>query len=180
MDYVKKRVVKPENIAVAQDPIVQRHIGELRAHLDAALLVLADSAARWDAADMVERGLLANRAKYLATEASLAVTSRVIQVVGGRGAYKDYLAERAFRDVRTSTLMPPTVDRMLEAIGKQEPDIVFLCSPNNPTGNTNTEEEVQAICQAAPGLVILDEAYVEFAGAPPCPFSWQTFVAHPP
>jgi alkylation response protein AidB-like acyl-CoA dehydrogenase len=118
IDYVKKRVVKPENIAVAQDPVVQRHIGELRVHLDAALLVLADSAARWDAADMVDRGLLANRAKYLATEVALAVTSRVIQVVGGRGAYKDYLAERAFRDVRTSTLMPPTVDRMIEAIGK--------------------------------------------------------------
>jgi len=46
------------------------------------------------------------------------VTSKVIQVVGGRGAYKDYPAERAFRDVRTATLMPPTVDRMLEAIGK--------------------------------------------------------------
>jgi histidinol-phosphate aminotransferase len=56
------------------------------------------------------------------------------------------------------------LEATLEAIGKQEPDIVFLCSPNNPTGNTNTEEEVQAICQAAPGLVILDEAYVEFAG----------------
>jgi alkylation response protein AidB-like acyl-CoA dehydrogenase len=42
----------------------------------------------------------------------------VIQVVGGRGAYKDFPAERAFRDLRTSTLMPPTVDRMLEGIGK--------------------------------------------------------------
>jgi alkylation response protein AidB-like acyl-CoA dehydrogenase len=49
---------------------------------------------------------------------SLDVTSRVIQIVGGRGAYKDYPAERAFRDVRTATLMPPTMDRMLEAIGK--------------------------------------------------------------
>ena len=38
--------------------------------------------------------------------------------MGGRGAYKDYPAERAFRDLRTSTLMPPTVDRMLEAIGR--------------------------------------------------------------
>ena len=46
------------------------------------------------------------------------MTSKVIQVVGGRGAYKDYPAERAFRDLRTCTLMPPTVDRMLEAIGK--------------------------------------------------------------
>jgi alkylation response protein AidB-like acyl-CoA dehydrogenase len=118
MDYAKKRIVKPENIAVAMDPTVQRHVGELAAHLDAAALVLVDSASRWDATDLVERGSLANRAKYLATEIGLQVTSKVIQVVGGRGAYKDYPAERAFRDLRTCTLMPPTVDRMLEAIGK--------------------------------------------------------------
>ncbi len=118
VDYAKKRVVKPENIAVAQDPAVQRHVGELSAHLEAALLVLADSAARWEAADVIDRGVLANKAKYLATEAGLDVTSKVIQLVGGRGAYKDYPAERAFRDLRTSTLMPPTVDRMLEGIGR--------------------------------------------------------------
>ena len=118
MDYTKKRVVRPENVAVAMDPTVQRHVGELAAHLDAAGLVLADSAARWDDADVAERGPLANRAKYLATEVGLHVTSKVIQVVGGRGAYRDYPAERAFRDLRTCTLMPPTVDRMLEAIGK--------------------------------------------------------------
>ena len=118
VDYAKKRVVKPENIAVAQDPTVQRHIGSLAVRLDAARLVMEDSAARWDAADLAERGNLANKAKFLATEASLEVTSKVIQVVGGRGAYKDYPAERAFRDVRTATLMPPTVDRMLETIGK--------------------------------------------------------------
>src|SRR5262245_50741159 len=118
LDYAKKRIVKPENIAVAADPTVQRHVGELAVQLDAAALVLADSAARWDDADVNELGPLANRAKYLATEVGLHVTSKVIQVVGGRGAYKDYPAERAFRDLRTCTLMPPTVDRMLEAIGK--------------------------------------------------------------
>jgi butyryl-CoA dehydrogenase len=118
IDYAKQRIVKPENIPVAHDPTVQRHVGELAAQLDAALLVLADSAERWEAADVQERGVLGNKAKYLATEAGLAVTSRVIQVVGGRGAYKDFPAERAFRDLRTSTLMPPTVDRMLEGIGK--------------------------------------------------------------
>jgi alkylation response protein AidB-like acyl-CoA dehydrogenase len=118
IDYAKKRIVKPENIAVAHDPTVQRHIGELSAHLDGALLVLADTAERWEAADVLERGVLGNKAKYLATEVGLAVTSKVIQVVGGRGAYKDFPAERAFRDLRTSTLMPPTVDRMLEWIGK--------------------------------------------------------------
>jgi alkylation response protein AidB-like acyl-CoA dehydrogenase len=118
IDYARKRIVKPENIAVAHDPVVQRHIGEMSAHLDGALLVLADTAERWEAADLVERGVIGNKAKYLATEVGLAVTSKVIQVVGGRGAYKDFPAERAFRDLRTSTLMPPTVDRMLEGIGK--------------------------------------------------------------
>ena len=117
-DYAKKRVVRPENVPVAMDPAVQRHVGELAANLEAARLVLDASAADWDAADPLERGLLAAKAKYLATEVGLHVTSKVIQVVGGRGAYKDLPAERAFRDVRTSTLMPPTVDRMLETIGK--------------------------------------------------------------
>lgn len=56
------------------------------------------------------------------------------------------------------------LDATLDAIASQTPDIVFLCSPNNPTGNSNTEEEIVAICEAAPGIVILDEAYAEFAG----------------
>ena len=118
LDYAKKRVVKPENVAVAQDPTVQRHLGGLVVHLDAARLVLRDAAAGWPTAGVAERGNLANRAKLLGTEVGLEVTSKCIQVVGGRGAYKDFLAERAFRDIRTSTLMPPTPDRMLETIGK--------------------------------------------------------------
>jgi alkylation response protein AidB-like acyl-CoA dehydrogenase len=118
VDYARKRIVKPDNVPVAMDPTVQRHIGRLRVKLDAARLVLEQSAEGWAAADVVERGLLANRAKVLATEAGIDVTENVIQVVGGRGAYRDFPAERALRDLRTSTLMPPTVDRMLETIGK--------------------------------------------------------------
>jgi alkylation response protein AidB-like acyl-CoA dehydrogenase len=118
LDYARKRVVKPDNVPVAMDPTTQRHLGALRVRLDAARLVLDQSAAEWAAGDIVERAILANRAKYLATEAGLEVTEKVIQVVGGRGAYRDYPAERAFRDLRTSTLMPPTMDRMLETIGK--------------------------------------------------------------
>jgi alkylation response protein AidB-like acyl-CoA dehydrogenase len=118
VDYAKKRVVRPENLPVAHDPTVQRHIGELSVHLDAARLVLEQAAGQWESADLADKTMLASKAKYFATEVGLLVTSKVIQVVGGRGAYKDYPAERAFRDVRTSTLMPPTMDRMLEAIGK--------------------------------------------------------------
>jgi alkylation response protein AidB-like acyl-CoA dehydrogenase len=117
-DYLGKRIVRPENVPISHDPAVQRHVGELTARLHAARLVLDDAAARWEAADVAGRALLANRAKYLATETTLEVTSRVIQVVGGRGAYRALPIERAFRDVRTATLMPPSVDRMLEALGK--------------------------------------------------------------
>jgi histidinol-phosphate aminotransferase len=44
-----------------------------------------------------------------------------------------------------------------------DPDIVFLCSPNNPTGTAIDLEVVEAVCNEAPGLVIVDEAYFEFA-----------------
>ena len=118
VDYARTRIVKPDNVPVAHDPTVQRHLGRLRVHLDAARLVLDESAAGWDAADTIARGLLANRAKYLSTEVGLDVTEKVIQVVGGRGAYRDFVAERALRDLRTATLMPPTMDRMIETIGK--------------------------------------------------------------
>ena len=118
LDYAKQRVVRPENIAVAQDPVVQTHIGDLQVRLDAAALVLADSAARWEEADVPQRGLLANRAKWVAAEAGLYVTSKAMQVVGGRATYRELPVERAFRDLRTATLMPPTPDRMLQGIGQ--------------------------------------------------------------
>jgi alkylation response protein AidB-like acyl-CoA dehydrogenase len=117
-DYVTRRVVRPENVPIAHDPTIQRHVGELVARLEAAQHVLERCAEQWDAADPPLRGVLSSKAKFLATEAALDVTSRVVQLVGGRGAYKDYPAERALRDVRTATLMSPTVDRMMETIGK--------------------------------------------------------------
>jgi histidinol-phosphate aminotransferase len=44
--------------------------------------------------------------------------------------------------------------------------LVFLCSPNNPTGNLIGEEAILAICRALAesSLVVLDEAYIEFSG----------------
>jgi len=56
------------------------------------------------------------------------------------------------------------IEATVEAIRVQRPDIVFLCSPNNPTGNSLSQEELSAICEAAPGIVLLDEAYAEFSG----------------
>jgi histidinol-phosphate aminotransferase len=44
-----------------------------------------------------------------------------------------------------------------------QPDVVFLTSPNNPTGSATPLEVIEAVCAAAPGMVIVDEAYAEFA-----------------
>ncbi len=41
--------------------------------------------------------------------------------------------------------------------------VIFICSPNNPTGNQFSQESVLSIVESFPGLVVLDEAYVDFA-----------------
>jgi histidinol-phosphate aminotransferase len=51
----------------------------------------------------------------------------------------------------------------LELLAAQRPDVVFLCSPNNPTGRAEPPETVAAVSAAAPGLVIVDEAYGQFS-----------------
>lgn len=52
---------------------------------------------------------------------------------------------------------------MLEAIKREQPVLVFLAYPNNPTGNLFDADAIRQIIQAAPGLVVVDEAYYAFA-----------------
>lgn len=57
------------------------------------------------------------------------------------------------------------VDAMRAAIARERPNVVFLPSPNNPTGNRFDDGRVAAVIAAAPdALVLLDEAYGPFAG----------------
>ena len=56
-------------------------------------------------------------------------------------------------------------DGMLAAVAQHQPAVIFLAWPNNPTGNLFDEDTVERIIAAAPGLVIVDEAYTAFAGA---------------
>lgn len=57
------------------------------------------------------------------------------------------------------------VPAMLAAIREHQPKVVFLAVPNNPTGGLWPDDAIQAIIAAAPGLVVLDEAYQPFAGS---------------
>ena len=51
----------------------------------------------------------------------------------------------------------------VELLATERPDVTFLCSPNNPTGRAEPPETVAAVSRAAPGLVIVDEAYGQFS-----------------
>lgn len=51
----------------------------------------------------------------------------------------------------------------LEAIRREQPALVFLAYPNNPTGNLFSADAINQIIVAAPGLVVVDEAYYAFA-----------------
>jgi histidinol-phosphate aminotransferase len=57
---------------------------------------------------------------------------------------------------------------MLEAIEKHQPALLFLAYPNNPTANLFDANVIERIIRAAPGLVIIDEAYA--------PFTDETFM----
>lgn len=52
---------------------------------------------------------------------------------------------------------------LLGAIAEHRPAVIFLSYPNNPTGNLFSRTDVSAVLRAAPGLVIVDEAYLPFA-----------------
>jgi histidinol-phosphate aminotransferase len=57
-------------------------------------------------------------------------------------------------------------DGVAAAIARHRPDVVFLTSPNNPTGTALPLSVIEAACEQAPGMVVVDEAYAEFARDP--------------
>ena len=62
--------------------------------------------------------------------------------------------------------LPYSLDarRAVAAVERHRPEIVVLCSPNNPTGTLIGEDVVLAVAKAAPrSLVLVDEAYADFA-----------------
>ncbi len=52
------------------------------------------------------------------------------------------------------------------AVKEYRPDVVFLASPNNPSGQSITVDELRQLLDVAPGVVIVDEAYGEFSSQP--------------
>lgn len=55
------------------------------------------------------------------------------------------------------------IEAMLSAIDQHQPKVIFLAQPNNPTGNLWSEKDMEQIVNAAPGLVVIDEAYLAYS-----------------
>ena len=61
------------------------------------------------------------------------------------------------------------IDAALAAIAEHQPSVLFITTPNNPTGTPTGLNEIEQLCRAmhaVDGIVIVDEAYAEFSGSP--------------
>jgi histidinol-phosphate aminotransferase len=133
-------------------------------------------ALRADLAAYLGHGLTARQ--VWAANGSNEIIQQLLQVFGGSG--------RSALGFEPSYAMHPLISRatgtrwisgsrdadfglnaaeVVRAIGEHRPDLVFLTSPNNPTGTSLPLTVIEAVCGAAPGMVVVDEAYAEFARA---------------
>lgn len=66
------------------------------------------------------------------------------------------------REVLLNNDFQPNVEAILDTVDKNT-KIIFLCSPNNPTGNSFSDESILKLLKSFNGLVIIDEAYIDFS-----------------
>ncbi len=59
-----------------------------------------------------------------------------------------------------------TAEVAVAAIEEHRPDVVFVTTPNNPTGTVTSLDVIKAVCSASAGMVVVDEAYAEFSDQP--------------
>ena len=158
-------------------PALQRAIADAVARAAATLNRYPDRDAvelRKDLADYLGHGLTARH--LWAANGSNEVIQQLLQAFGGPGrralgfdpGYSMHpLIARVtctgWIDVDRDEDFGLAPEKAARAIREEEPSLVFLTSPNNPTGTSAPIELIEAICDAAPGLVVIDEAYAEFA-----------------
>jgi histidinol-phosphate aminotransferase len=131
---------------------------------------------RKDLADYLGHGLTG--AQVWAANGSNEVIQQLLQAFGGPGrtalgfepSYSMHpLIARVTCTQWVSVERDPdfgiSAGRAAAAVEAAQPSVVFLTSPNNPTGTAMPPAVIAAVCEAAPGIVVVDEAYFEFARA---------------
>jgi len=75
------------------------------------------------------------------------------------------IADVAVREISLTPAFQPDVERILDAADEHS-KILFICSPNNPTGNSMEPERIRQLADRFPGITVVDEAYIDFADQP--------------
>ena len=70
-----------------------------------------------------------------------------------------------YRRVMLDDNFQPCADKLLEAVDANT-KLIFFCSPNNPSGNNIDRKVIDKVLDSFDGIVIVDEAYIDFAGVP--------------
>src|SRR5918993_1422453 len=91
--------------------------------------------------------------RVLISEPTFALYRQVATVLGGEVLSVPLDASLSF-----------DVPALLSAVEESQPDVTVICSPNNPTGCRIEDDDLEKILAKARGLVVVDEAYFEFAG----------------
>ncbi|NDV14976.1 histidinol-phosphate transaminase [Muricauda sp. TY007] len=86
---------------------------------------------------------------------SLPPTYGMYKVLAGINAVEN-------KEVLLTTDFEPNVDEILKVVDANS-KLLFICSPNNPTGNAFNKEGVQKLLESFSGLVVVDEAYIDFS-----------------
>jgi histidinol-phosphate aminotransferase len=111
-----------------------------------------------------------------AANGSNEVLQQILQAFGGPGrtalGFEPSYSMHPIIAAGTRTEWAPTPRRAdftldtaaaAKVLVEREPDIAFVTSPNNPTGGSIPLDELRALIEAAPGLIVVDEAYAEFS-----------------
>jgi histidinol-phosphate aminotransferase len=91
--------------------------------------------------------------RVLITEPTFALYRQIATVLGGEVVSVPLNRELQF-----------DMAALLEKIEEVQPAVTVICSPNNPTGCVISDEDLIVLLKAARGLIVVDEAYHEFAG----------------
>jgi len=124
-------------------------------------------------------GVVLSSANVWAANGSNEVLQQILQAFGGPGRTAvGFEPSYSMHPIiaggtRTGWLPAPRradfaldVPAAVAVLRERAPDVTFLTSPNNPTGQSIPAADIATLVDAAPGIVVVDEAYVEFSGEP--------------
>ncbi|MGC4864301.1 histidinol-phosphate transaminase [Micromonospora sp. DT53] len=159
----------PEPVVEAIGKALAAELRELNRYPDRDAVAL-----RADLADYLGHGLTVEH--VWAANGSNEIQQQLLQTFGGPGrsalGFVPAYSMHPLLALGTSTRWVPaergvdfglTAEEAVAQVREHRPDVVFLCSPNNPTGTALDPAVIAAVLDVAPGMVVVDEAYAEFA-----------------